>query len=239
MGETAENLAERYPIPREAQDRFALASHQKAVAAQAAGRFSDEIVPVEIPQGKGKPPIVVAADEGPRGDTSLEALGKLAPVFRKGGSVTAGNASGLNDGAAAVLVVSEARLKRQGWTPLARVVGGAAAGVDPRMMGTGPVPATRRALARAGWSIGDVDLAELNEAFAIQVLAVLHDLEALPVEKVNVNGGAIALGHPLGCSGARITGTLLYELRRRNLRRGLATMCIGVGQGVAALFERP
>ncbi len=237
MGETAENLAERYPIPREAQDRFALRSHANAVAAQAAGRFADELVPVEVPAGKGKTQ-TVAADEGPRADSSLDALGKLQPVFRKGGTVTAGNASTLNDGAAAVLVVSGAALTRHGWKPMARVVGGAAAGVDPRVMGIGPVPATRKALARAGWSLADVDLAELNEAFAVQVLAVLHDLGELPVEKVNVNGGAIALGHPLGCSGARIVATLVHEMRRRGARRGLATMCIGVGQGVAGLFER-
>ena len=238
MGETAENLAERWAIPREAQDRFALASHEKASAAQAAGRFADEIVPVEVPQpGRGKEPARVTADEGPRADSTLEALAKLGPVFRKGGSVTAGNASGLNDGAAAVLVVSEAAIGRHGLTPMARVVAGAAAGVDPRTMGIGPVPATRKALARAGWSLGDVDLAELNEAFAVQVLAVLRDLDGLPVEKVNPNGGAIALGHPLGCSGARIVATLVHEMRRRGAQRGLAAMCIGVGQGVAGLFE--
>ena len=238
MGETAENLVARYPISREAQDRFALASHEKAVAAQAAGRFGDEICKVEVPQGKGKPPLVVSGDEGPRADSTLAALAKLPPVFRPGGTVTAGNASGLNDGAAALLVVSERALARHGWTPLARVVAGAAAGVDPRYMGIGPVPATRRALARAGWSLADLDLAELNEAFAVQALAVLHDLEGLPVEKVNVNGGAIALGHPLGCSGARIVATLVHEMRRRGAKKGLATMCIGVGQGIAGLFDR-
>ncbi|MSP61799.1 MAG: acetyl-CoA C-acyltransferase [Myxococcales bacterium] len=238
MGETAENLVARYPISREAQDRFALASHEKAVAAQAAGRFGDEICKVEVPQGKGKPPLVVSGDEGPRADSTLAALAKLPPVFRPGGTVTAGNASGLNDGAAALLVVSARALARHGWTPLARVVAGAAAGVDPRYMGIGPVPATRRALARAGWSLADLDLAELNEAFAVQVLAVLHDLEGLPVEKVNVNGGAIALGHPLGCSGARIVATLVHEMRRRGAKKGLATMCIGVGQGIAGLFDR-
>jgi len=238
MGETAENLAERYPIPRDAQDRFALASHAKAVAAVAAGRFADEIAPIEVPSGKGRTQ-TVSLDEGPRADTSLEALSTLQPVFRKGGTVTAGNASSLNDGAAAVLVASEAALKRHALKPIARVVAGAAAGVDPRLMGIGPVPATRKALARSGWSLSDIDLAELNEAFAIQVLAVLHDLESLPVEKVNVNGGAIALGHPLGASGARLAGTLVMEMRRRNAKRGLATMCIGVGQGVAALFELP
>ncbi len=237
MGETAENLAERYAIAREAQDRFALTSHQRAVAAMQQGRFGDELVPVEVPQGKGKPPVVVAADEGPRADSSMEALAKLQPAFRKGGTVTAGNSSTLNDGAAAVLVASGERVRAEGWTPLARVVTGAAAGVDPRVMGIGPVPATRRALERAGWTLESIDLAELNEAFAAQSLAVLRDLP-LPSEKVNVNGGGIALGHPLGCSGARIVATLLHELRRRGGKRGLATMCIGVGQGIAALFER-
>jgi acetyl-CoA C-acetyltransferase len=238
MGETAENLVERYAISREAQDGFALESHRRAVAAMKAGRFADELAPVEVPQGKGKAPITVAEDEGPRADTSLEALGKLPPVFRKGGSVTAGNSSGLNDGAAAVLVTSAERARALGLRPMARVVGGAAAGVDPRFMGIGPVPATRKALTRAGWSLADLDLVELNEAFAAQSLAVLREIEALPVEKVNVNGGAIALGHPLGCSGARIVATLIHELRRRGARRGLATMCIGVGQGIAGLFER-
>jgi 3-oxoadipyl-CoA thiolase len=235
MGETAENLVERYAIAREAQDAFALDSHRKAVAAQASGRFTGELAPVEV---KGKPPVVVASDEGPRPDTSLEALAKLPPVFRKGGSVTAGNSSGLNDGAAALLVTSAERARTLGLKPMARVVGGSAAGVDPRFMGIGPVPATRRALARAGWSLAEVDLVELNEAFAAQALAVLRDLEELPVEKVNVNGGAIALGHPLGCSGARIACSLVHEMRRRGARRGLATMCIGVGQGIAGLFER-
>ena len=237
MGETAENLVERYHIGREEQDAFALASHEKAVAAQKAGRFAGEIVPVEIAQGKGKPPIVFDRDEGPRDDSTLEALGKLSPVFRKGGSVTAANSSGLNDGAAALLITSEARAKELGLMPMARIVGGAAAGVDPRFMGIGPVPATRRVLDRAGWSLADLDLAELNEAFAAQSLAVLRELEALPADRVNVNGGAIALGHPLGCSGARIACTLVHELKRRGARRGLATMCIGVGQGIAALFE--
>jgi acetyl-CoA acetyltransferase family protein len=236
MGETAENLAERYVIPREAQDRFALESHERAVAAQHAGRFADELCPVAVAQPKG-PAVTVSADESPRADSSLEALGKLAPVFRKGGSVTAGNSSGLNDGAAAVLVASAELARRLGVKPMARVVAGAAAGVDPRVMGIGPVPATRKALARAGWSLADVELAELNEAFAAQSLAVLRDLEGLAPERVNVNGGAIALGHPLGCSGARIVATLMHEMRRRGARRGLCTMCIGVGQGVAGLFE--
>ena len=237
MGETAENLATRYPISREAQDRFALASHEKAVAAMRTGRFADELVPIEVPTGRGRTQ-TISVDEGPREETTLEALAQLAPAFRQGGTVTAGNASGLNDGAAAVLVVSDGAALRFGLKPMARVVAGAAAGVDPRVMGIGPVPATRKVLARAGWSISDLDLAELNEAFAIQTLASLHDLAELPVEKVNVNGGAIALGHPLGCSGARIVGTLVHEMRRRRARRGLAAMCIGVGQGIAGLFER-
>ena len=241
MGETAENLVDKYAIGRAAQDAFALESHRRAVAAHEAGRFADELVPVEIAQGAGgskaKAPVVVRDDEGPRADSTLEALGKLPPVFRKGGSVTAGNSSGLNDGAAAVLVMSAAKARELGLQPIARIVGGAAAGVDPRLMGIGPVPATRKVLARAGWSLGDLDLVELNEAFAAQSLAVLHELEGLAVEKVNVNGGAIALGHPLGCSGARIVTTLVHELRRRGAKRALATMCIGVGQGIAALFE--
>jgi 3-oxoadipyl-CoA thiolase len=236
MGETAENLAERYAISREAQDRFALQSHERAVAAQRAGRFADELCPVPVAQPKG-PAVTVSADESPRADSSLEALGKLAPVFRKGGSVTAGNSSGLNDGAAAVLVASAGCARKLGLVPLGRIVAGAAAGVDPRIMGIGPVPATRKVLARAGWSFADLDLVELNEAFAAQSLAVLRDLEGLAPERVNVNGGAIALGHPLGCSGARIVATLVHEMRRRGARRGLATMCIGVGQGIAGLFE--
>jgi acetyl-CoA C-acetyltransferase len=236
MGETAENLVEKFQIARASQDAFALGSHIKASAAQQAGRFRDELVPVEIAQGKGKPPIVVSSDEGPRGDSSLEALAKLPAVFRKGGSVSAGNSSGLNDGAAAVLVMSEARAKTLGLKPMARIVAGASAGVDPRYMGIGPVPATRKALDRAGWALEDVDLVELNEAFAAQALAVLRELP-IPEERLNVNGGSIALGHPLGCSGARIVTTLVHEMRRRGAKRGLATMCIGVGQGIAGLFE--
>jgi acetyl-CoA C-acetyltransferase len=235
MGETAENLQEKYSIPREEQDRFALSSHEKAVAAEKAGRFSDERVEIAGSDEKGRA-TAVAADEGPRADTSLEKLAKLQPVFRAGGTVTAGNSSGLNDGAATVLVCSMERARKMGWKPIARVVAGAAAGVDPRTMGIGPVPATRKALARAGWTLESLDLAELNEAFAVQVLSCLRELR-IPAEKVNVNGGAIALGHPLGCSGARIVGTLVHEMRRRGARRGLATMCIGVGQGIAGLFE--
>jgi acetyl-CoA C-acetyltransferase len=233
MGETAENLVDKFGISRAEQDQFALASHEKAVAAEKAARFADERIAVEIP---GKTPVRVEKDECPREDSSLEKLARLEPVFRPGGTVTAGNSSPLNDGAAAVLVCSTERAKRMGWKPLARVVAGASAGVDPRYMGIGPVPASEKALARAGWSLADVDLAELNEAFAVQALAVLRGLP-IPVEKVNVNGGAVALGHPLGCSGARLVGTLLHEMRRRGARRGLATMCIGVGQGICGLFE--
>ena len=235
MGETAENLVEKYQLSREEQDRFALGSHEKAVAAEKAGRFADERVPIDVPGQKGAT-VRVATDEGPRADTSLEKLARLEPVFRAGGKVTAGNASGLNDGAAAVLVCSEERARKMGWKPLARVVGGAAAGVDPRYMGIGPVPATKKALARAGWTLESIDLAELNEAFASQVLAVLRE-QPIPKERVNPNGGAIALGHPLGCSGARIVGTLIHELKRQGKKRGLCAMCIGVGQGVAGLFE--
>jgi acetyl-CoA C-acetyltransferase len=229
MGETAENLAEKYSIGRAEQDSFALASHQRAVAAN----FSDEIVPVEI---GGKTPTRVERDEGPRADSSIEALAKLQPAFRKGGTVTAGNSSTLNDGAAAVLVCSASRAQKMGWRPMARIVAGAAAGVDPRYMGIGPVPATKKALARAGWQLADLDLVELNEAFAAQSLAVLRELPLDPA-RVNVKGGAIALGHPLGMSGARITATLLHSMRSRGAKRGLLTMCIGVGQGIAALVE--
>jgi acetyl-CoA C-acetyltransferase len=206
------------------------------VAAEKAGRFADERVAVEVPAAKG-PPTVVAIDEGPREDSSLEKLARLEPAFRPKGSVTAGNSSTLNDGAAAVLVCSLERARRHGWHPLARVVGGAAAGVNPRYMGIGPVPAIQRVLARAGWETRDLELSELNEAFAVQALSVMRELGGLDPDRVNVNGGAIALGHPLGCSGARIVATLLHELRRRAAHRGLAAMCIGVGQGIAALFE--
>ena len=236
MGETAENLVEKYGIARAEQDQFALESHQKAVAAQAAGRFADELIPVDVPGAKKGLVARVDQDEGPRSDTTLDKLGRLEPAFRPGGSVTAGNSSTLNDGAAALIVCSEERARQQGWKPLARVVAGAAAGVDPRYMGIGPVPATAKALARAGWSPSEIGLAELNEAFAAQVLACLRELP-LGRERVNVNGGAVALGHPLGCSGARIAGTLIHEMRRRGTPRGLAAMCIGVGQGIAGLFE--
>jgi acetyl-CoA C-acetyltransferase len=236
MGCTAENLVESHGISREAQDEFAFRSHQKALAAQEAGVFADEILPVSVPRRK-QDPLVVDRDEGPRQDTTLEKLATLRPVFRKGGSVTAGNSSTLNDGAAALAVCSEEYAAEQGWEPLARFVSSGHAGVDPERMGIGPVPATRQALERAGWSLGDLELAELNEAFAAQSLAVLQDLEGLDPERVNVHGGAIALGHPLGCSGAKITVTLLHELRRRGGGRALSTLCIGVGQGIAACFE--
>jgi acetyl-CoA acyltransferase len=233
MGETAENIAVKYAIPRTEQDEFALASHQKAVAA--AGKFADEIVPVIIPGKKGEN-ITVAADEGPRPDTTLAKLGELGPAFRKGGTVTAGNSSSLNDGAAAVFVASAAHAKKSGMKPIARIVSTGIAGVDPRYMGIGPVPATQKALAKAGLTINDIGLVELNEAFAAQSLAVLRDLN-IPSSKVNPNGGAIAIGHPLGCSGARIMTTLMHEMRRSGTQYGLATMCIGVGQGVAVIIE--
>jgi 3-oxoadipyl-CoA thiolase len=236
MGETAENVAERYSVTRERQDAFALRSHQRAVAAIEAGLFDDQIVPVEVPQRKGEP-VVVSRDEHPRADTSLEALAKLRPAFREGGSVTAGNSSGINDGAAATLVVEADRARELGLRPLARVVSTAVAGVDPAVMGIGPVPATRKALARAGLTAADLDLVELNEAFASQSVVCMDEL-GLDPEKVNVNGGAIALGHPLGASGARLITMLVHELRRRGGRYGLATMCIGVGQGIATVVER-
>jgi 3-oxoadipyl-CoA thiolase len=236
MGETAENVAEKYQIDRKAQDAFALQSHQRAVAATQAGRFKDEIVPVAVPQKKGEP-VVVDADEGPRPDTSLEKLAKLKPAFREGGTVTAGNASQVNDGAAALLLASRDRARELGLTPMARIVATAVAGVHPSYMGVGPVPATRKALGRAGLRMDQIDLVELNEAFAAQSLACIRDLGIDP-GRCNVNGGAIALGHPLGCSGARILTTLLHEMRRRRVRYGLATMCIGVGQGIATIVER-
>jgi acetyl-CoA acetyltransferase family protein len=238
MGETAENVAARYGVSREDQDAFALESHRRAVAAAAAGRFDDEIVTVDAPAPKG-PPITVHSDEGPRQDTDLERLAKLRPVFRPdGGTVTAGNSSQINDGAACVVVCSSERAGELGLEPLARVVSSGVAGVDPAYMGVGPVPASRGALERAGLSIDDIDLVELNEAFAAQVLASAREL-GIPHEKLNVNGGAIALGHPLGSTGARMIATLVHELRRRGARYGLATMCIGVGQGMAMVVENP
>ncbi|MGA9119697.1 MAG: acetyl-CoA C-acyltransferase [Bacteroidota bacterium] len=236
MGETAENVAEQYRIERQEQDLFALASHTKALEAQRAGKFSAEIVavPVVDPRGGEK---LVDRDEGPRPDTSLEKLASLRPAFRKGGTVTAGNSSSLNDGAAGVLIVEAEAARAMHLSPLARIVATGIAGVDPRVMGIGPVPATRHALRSASLHIDDLDVIELNEAFAAQSIAVMRDL-ALPPGKTNPNGGAIALGHPLGCTGARIMTTLLHELRRRDGRFGLATMCIGVGQGIAVIVER-
>jgi acetyl-CoA C-acetyltransferase len=237
LGETAELVAEKYGVSREDQDAFALASQRRWAAAQAAGRFAAELVAVEIAQRKG-PPRRVEVDEHPRPDTTAAQLAALRPAFRKErGTVTAGNSSGINDGAAALLLASEEGLRRLGRAPLARVVVTAVAGVDPKYMGIGPIPATRKALARAGLTAGQIDLVELNEAFAAQALPCVRELDLDP-ERVNVNGGAIALGHPLGCSGARLVTTLLHELARRKARLGLATMCIGVGQGISALFER-
>ncbi|MGI8563626.1 MAG: thiolase family protein [Candidatus Dormibacter sp.] len=236
MGETAECVAARYGISREAQDEFALRSHQRAVAAQQGGVFDAEIVPVEVPQRKAAPQLL-SQDEGPRADASLEALARLPVIFSKEGTVTAGNASPLNDGAAALVLMSAAEAERRGLKPLARLVAAAAAGVHPDFMGIGPVPATRKALAQAGLAASQLDLVELNEAFASQALACIQELGLEP-ERVNVNGGAIALGHPLGCSGARLVGTLVSQLQTRAKRFGLATMCIGVGQGIASIWER-
>jgi acetyl-CoA acyltransferase len=238
MPETGENVAEEFHVSRGDQDAFALRSQQRAVAAQRNGRLAREIVPVTIPQRK-KDPVIVERDEHPRADTSLEALAKLPTPFRSGGTVTAGNASGVNDGAAALVVASEAAATRHGLTPIARILGGAAAGVPPRIMGIGPVPATRKLCARLGLMPRDFDVVELNEAFASQALAVLRELGlADDAPQVNANGGAIALGHPLGMSGARITGTAALELSLSDKRRALATMCIGVGQGIAVALER-
>ncbi len=236
MGETAENIYERQPdITREDQDRFAFESQMKAKAAIESGRFKDEIVPVAIPQRKGEP-LIVDTDEHPRPETTLDGLAKLKPAFRKNGTVTAGNASGLNDGASAVLLMTPERAKALDLKRLARIVAGAAAGVDPRVMGLGPIPATRKALRRAGLTIDQIDLFEINEAFAVQSIACAREL-GIPDGKLNVNGGAIALGHPLGCSGARIVTTLVHEMKRRGSRYGLATMCVGVGQGEAIIIE--
>ena len=236
MGITAENLAQKYSLSREAQDAFAAASHRKAAAAINEGRFKNEITPVAVPQRKGDPKIV-DTDEQPRGDTTAESLGGLRAAFKKDGTVTAGNASALNDGAAAVMLMSEARANQLGLPILARLAGQASAGVDPAIMGIGPVSATRRCLERAGWSLDQVDLIEANEAFAAQSLAVGKDLE-WDQDKVNVNGGAIALGHPIGASGCRVLVTLLHEMQRRDVKKGLATLCIGGGQGVALAVER-
>ena len=235
MGCTAENIVDRMGISRTDQDAFALDSHRKAVAAQSAGRFDAEIAAITAPKGR-RDTIVIDRDEGPRAETSLEKLGSLRAAFRDGGTVTAGNSSTLNDGASAMVVATAERAAELGLTPIARLVACAAAGVDPTVMGLGPVPATRKALDRAGWTVDDLDLIELNEAFAAQSLGVIRELN-LDAARVNVNGGAIALGHPLGCSGARILTTLVHAMRARGARRGLATLCVGVGQGVSTLVE--
>jgi 3-oxoadipyl-CoA thiolase len=252
MGETAENVADEMKISREDQDTFALESQRRAAAAIEAGRFKDEIVPVPLPQRKG-PPLLVEIDEHPRIridadgkvqlETSAEGLARLRPAFRADGTVTAGNSSGINDGAAALLLMSEEKAKKLGLKPMARWMASAVAGVSPRTMGYGPIPATRKVLERTGLAVGDIDLVELNEAFAAQALACIREL-GLDMARTNVNGGAVALGHPLGCTGARLTVTLLHEMRRRaaageRMRYGLVTMCIGVGQGCATLVERP
>jgi 3-oxoadipyl-CoA thiolase len=239
MGETAENVAERYGISRSEQDRFALQSHARATAAAAEGRFANEITPVQAPSPNGRDgTVTVEADEGPRADTSLEKLTRLRPTFREGGTVTAGNASTLNDGAACLVLATGERAESLGVPPLARIVSIGVAGVDPAYMGMGPVPAIRRALDAAGMAIGDLDLIEINEAFAAQVLACAGEL-GIDEERLNVNGGAIALGHPLGCSGARLLTTLAWELRRRGARYGVAALCVGVGQGVATIVQNP
>ena len=236
MGETAENVAERWAVGRDLQDAFALVSQHKAIAAIDAGLFDSQIVPISVPQRKGDP-VIVLRDEHPRADTTAEALARLRPAFKEGGSVTAGNSSGINDGASAVLLVEAARARELGLRPMARVISTAVAGVDPAVMGVGPVPATRKALERAGIAVEDLDLVELNEAFASQSIVCIDEL-GLDPNKVNVNGGAIALGHPLGMSGGRLITMLAHELRRTGGRYGLATMCIGVGQGIATVIER-
>ena len=235
-GETAENVADKYQISREDQDELALGSHKKAIKAQQDGRLKDEIVPVSIPQRKGAP-VVHEKDEGPRADTSLEILAGLSPSFKKDGTVTAGNSSPLSDGAAALLVTTPQKAEQLKLKPMARIIASATAGVHPNYMGLGPIPATEKVLKRARLTIDQIDLVELNEAFASQVLACAREL-GIDLDKLNVNGGAIALGHPLGCSGARLVTTLLHEMRKRGSRYGVATMCIGVGQGIATVFER-
>ena len=235
MGTTAENVAEKYQITRDQQDAFAASSQQKAGAAMEAGKFKDEIAPVTVKHRKGD--IVVEADEYPKPETTAEKLGKLRPAFSKDGTVTAGNASGINDGAAALVLMTASEAAKRGVTPLARIASWATAGVDPAIMGTGPIPSSRKALEKAGWSVGDLDLIESNEAFAAQACAVMKDL-GLDPEKTNVNGGAIALGHPIGASGARVLTTLLFEMQKRDAKKGLATLCIGGGMGVAMCVER-
>lgn len=235
MGVTAENIVEKWGLSREEQDAFALMSQNKAEAAQKSGRFKDEIVPVTVKGKRGE--VLFDNDESPRHGMTMEALQRLKPVFVKNGTVTAGNASGLNDGAAALVLMSAVEAAHRGITPLARIASWATAGVPPEIMGTGPIPASRKALEKSGWSVGDLDLIEANEAFAAQSIAVNKEM-GWDVDKVNVNGGAIAIGHPVGASGARILTTLLYELKRRDARRGLATLCIGGGQGIALCIER-
>ena len=236
MGTTAENIARKYSLPREDQDEFAAASQTKAEAAQKAGSFNDEIAPVEIPQRKGDP-IIFDRDEFPRHGTTAAGLGKLRPAFEKEGTVTAGNASGINDGAAALLIMSEDIASKLGLEVLATITAYSSAGVDPAIMGTGPIPASQKCLNKAGWAVSDLDLIESNEAFAAQSMSVNSELD-WDTDKVNVNGGAIALGHPIGASGARILVTLLHEMKRRDAHKGLATLCIGGGQGVAIAIER-
>lgn len=237
MGTTAENIVKQYDIPRAEQDEFAVASQRKAQAALESGSFEEEIIPIEVPQRRGDP-VVIARDEGPRADVDTSLLERLKPAFEKDGTVTAGNASSINDGAAALILMNASEAQARGLEPIARVVAYASAGVDPAIMGTGPIPATRRCLEKAGWSVDQLDLIESNEAFAAQAISVNRELGWDP-DKINVNGGAIALGHPIGASGARILVTLLHELRRRGARRGLATLCVGGGMGVALAVERP
>ena len=235
MGRTAENIAERWQLTRENQDKFAANSQKKAADALSSGRFTDEIIPVTIKTRKGE--TIVDQDEYIKPDTTFEKLSSLRPAFAKDGTVTAGNASGINDGAAAVVLMSAEAAEKRGLTPLARIVSWAQAGVDPAIMGTGPIPASRAALKKADWSVNDLDLIEANEAFAAQSLSVVNDL-GLDTEKVNVNGGAIAIGHPIGASGARVTVTLLHEMQKRDAKRGLVTLCIGGGMGIAMCVER-
>ncbi|WP_250654940.1 acetyl-CoA C-acetyltransferase [Alkalimarinus coralli] len=236
MGITAENIAEKFEISREEQDQFAVASQQKAEAAQKANRFADEIIPVSVPQRRGEP-VIVDTDENPRHGANMESMGKMRPAFKKDGSITAANASSLNDGAATVIVCSEEKAKELGLTPLATIKAYANAGVDPSIMGTGPVPATQQCLSNAGWTIDDLDLIEANEAFAAQAISVNRGL-GWDTDKVNVNGGAIALGHPIGASGCRVLVTLIHEMIKRDAKKGLATLCIGGGMGVSLAIER-
>ncbi len=236
MGTTAQNIADKYSFTREEQDQFAASSQQKAEAAQKAGKFKDEIIPVEIPQRRGDP-VVFADDEFIRHGTTAESLGKLRPAFSKDGTVTAGNASGINDGAAAVVVMTRSNAEKLGLEPLAKIVASASTGVDPKIMGTGPITASQKCLSKAGWSVADLDLVEANEAFAAQAMSVNKDME-WDMSKVNVNGGAIAIGHPIGASGARVLVSLLHEMKRQDAKKGLATLCIGGGMGIALAVER-